>query len=93
MTYLLLRLSCKNGWLQLMPRNGARADGCNSADLIRSFRQKFKLNVQLLLLLAWWYAAYGWSAVRARRALTCFCVRACVYLELVILLNVQRRAS
>ena len=30
-------------------RDGARADGCNSADLIRSFRQKFKLNVQLAI--------------------------------------------
>ena len=30
-------------------RDGARADGCNSADLIRSFRQRFKLNVQLAI--------------------------------------------
>ena len=30
-------------------REGTRADGCNSADLIRSFRQKFKLNVQLAI--------------------------------------------
>jgi hypothetical protein len=30
-------------------RDGARADGCNSADMIRSFRQKFKLNVQLAI--------------------------------------------
>ena len=30
-------------------RDGARADGCSSADLIRSFRQKFKLNVQLAI--------------------------------------------
>jgi hypothetical protein len=30
-------------------REGARADGCNSADLIRSFRQRFKLNVQLAI--------------------------------------------
>ena len=28
-------------------REGARADGCNKADMVRSFRQKFKLNVQL----------------------------------------------
>src|SRR5689334_21542664 len=31
-------------------RDGARADGCNSADLIRSFRQRFKLNVQLAIV-------------------------------------------
>jgi hypothetical protein len=30
-------------------REGSRADGCNSADLIRTFRQKFKLNVQLAI--------------------------------------------
>ena len=30
-------------------REGARADGCNLADLVRSFRQKFKLNVQLAI--------------------------------------------
>ena len=28
---------------------GARPDGCSSADLIRSFRQRFKLNVQLAI--------------------------------------------
>ena len=28
-------------------REGARLDGCNLADMVRSFRQKFKLNVQL----------------------------------------------
>lgn len=28
-------------------REGARLDGCSKADLVRSFRQKFKLNVQL----------------------------------------------
>ena len=28
-------------------REGARLDGCNKADMVRSFRQKFKLNVQL----------------------------------------------
>jgi len=28
-------------------REGARDDGCSSADLVRGFRQKFKLNVQL----------------------------------------------
>jgi hypothetical protein len=28
-------------------REGPRPDGCNAADLIRSFRQKFKINVQL----------------------------------------------
>ena len=28
-------------------REGARPDGCNKVDMIRSFRQKFKLNVQL----------------------------------------------
>ena len=28
-------------------REGARSDGCNKADMVRSFRQKFKLNVQL----------------------------------------------
>jgi hypothetical protein len=30
-------------------RDGARTDGCNNADLIRAFRQKFKLNVQLAI--------------------------------------------
>jgi hypothetical protein len=30
-------------------REGARADGCNSTDMIRSFRQRFKLNVQLAI--------------------------------------------
>ena len=30
-------------------REGARPDGCNRADLVRSFRQKFKLNVQLAI--------------------------------------------
>ena len=28
-------------------REGPRPDGCNTTDLIRSFRQKFKINVQL----------------------------------------------
>ena len=28
-------------------REGARADGCNSTDMIRAFSQRFKLNVQL----------------------------------------------
>jgi hypothetical protein len=28
-------------------REGPRQDGCNTADLVRSFRQKFKINVQL----------------------------------------------
>jgi hypothetical protein len=28
-------------------RDGPRADGCKTADLVRSFRQKFKLDVQL----------------------------------------------
>ena len=30
-------------------REGARADGCGTADLVRSFRQRFKLNVQLTI--------------------------------------------
>ena len=30
-------------------REGARADGCNSTDMIRAFRQRFKLNVQLAI--------------------------------------------
>ena len=30
-------------------REGARPDGCNKADMVRSFRQKFKLNVQLAI--------------------------------------------
>ena len=30
-------------------REGATADGCNSTDMIRAFRQRFKLNVQLAI--------------------------------------------
>ena len=30
-------------------REGARLDGCNKTDMVRSFRQKFKLNVQLAI--------------------------------------------
>jgi hypothetical protein len=30
-------------------REGSRDDGCNAADMIRCFRQKFKLNVQLAI--------------------------------------------
>jgi hypothetical protein len=30
-------------------REGSRADGCSPADLVRAFRQKFKLNVQLAI--------------------------------------------
>jgi hypothetical protein len=30
-------------------REGARSDGCKIADMVRSFRQKFKLNVQLAI--------------------------------------------
>ena len=30
-------------------REGPRVDGCSSADLIRTFRQRFKLNVQLAI--------------------------------------------
>jgi hypothetical protein len=60
-------------------RDGTRADGCNSADLIRSFRQKFKLNVQLAIASGLGgMLAHGWSAVWARCALTGLCVRACV---------------
>lgn len=30
-------------------REGARPDGCCATDLVRAFRQKFKLNVQLAI--------------------------------------------
>jgi hypothetical protein len=30
-------------------RDGARLDGCNKQDMVRAFRQKFKLNVQLAI--------------------------------------------
>ena len=43
-------------------REGSRADGCNSADLIRTFRQKFKLNVQLSRF------GSGWDARLASRS-------------------------
>jgi hypothetical protein len=40
----------KNGlyaYAKKCEREGPRLDGCNKADMVRSFRQKFKLNVQL----------------------------------------------
>ena len=45
-TYLQPRLTA---YAKKCERDGARADGCISADLIRSFRQKFELNVQLAI--------------------------------------------
>ena len=63
-------------------REGARADGCNSTDMIRAFRQRFKLNVQLAI-------ASGLGGMLGSLSGTMcsnwfMCVRACVYLAIVV---------
>ena len=42
-------INLQESFAQKCERDGARADGCIPADLIRSFRQKFKLDVQLAI--------------------------------------------